>query len=111
MPVDHEGRLNQMRNARNVQQRKAATANRENEALRAEIRKLRQQNFVLQSYLDNPSSQAGYRRRYEKLEEALRMARDVLDVTLNGLPDAVAATIEPARAPSWARVAPVGAAR
>lgn len=85
-------------------EKKAAAANRENEKLRAEVRQLRLKNYTLQRFLDDPSSQSGYLRRYEALYEAVSMARDMLAPVLNGLPMEKPTTLEPPRPPEWARV-------
>lgn len=95
--------LEQMRFQRERYRKKAAAANDENARLRAEIRSLRHANFMLQRYVDNPASQAGYKRRYEQLAESVRMAKDILTTELNGLPVEEPKTLEEWRAPAWAR--------
>ncbi len=99
-----EQTLNALRAQRERAEKKAAAANKENARLRAEIRAMRHKNYTLQMYLDNPSSQSGYLKRYEALYEAVKVARDMLDPVLNGLPVETPATLEAPRPPVWARV-------
>lgn len=94
-----------LRSQRNRAEKKAAAANKENARLRAELRVMRHKNYTLQMYLDNPSSQSGYLKRYEALYEAVKIARDMLDPVLNGLPVEPPTTLEAPRPPLWARVA------
>lgn len=102
--LDLQQQLDQQRRIRSAAQRRAAAANTENEKLRAEIRKLRQQNFALQRYIDNPGDQAAYKRRYHELLEAVQMVKDLLKVVGNGLEPEPPTTLEPPRVPVWARV-------
>lgn len=72
--------------------RKSAAANRENEALRAEVRKVRFQKQIEQRDAVN----GGYVQRYERVMETFGMIRDLLDTTvLHGLPVPVSTTLEP----------------
>lgn len=96
--------LDQMRRQRDEARKKAAVANNENGRLREEIRQLRRKNYMMQVYADNPSTQAGYRVRYEKLVAAFEMARDILNPHVHGLPDMPPRTLEDPNPPSWARV-------
>lgn len=88
--------------ARDRAERKAAAANRENEALRAEVRKLRHANFILRGNY-NALPDAGYKVRYEKAAEAIRIAREVLIADVTGIPEAAPTTLEPWLGPDWAR--------
>ena len=91
------------RRARDRAERKAAAANRENEALRAEVRKLRHANFILQGNLEAQPS-AGYKARYHKVAESIRIAREVLTAEVTGIPEEPPVTLEPWLGPRWARV-------
>lgn len=83
-------------------EKKAAAANRENEALRAEVRKLRHANFILQRNLEGlPAS--GYKVRYEKLVETIGIIREMARADVNGIPDGAPKTLEPWLGPAWAR--------
>jgi hypothetical protein len=66
--------------------RKAAAANKENEALRRELVQARVDKAIMTGYLENTSSQAGYRVRYEKLRDKLSLIRQLADPEVNGIP-------------------------
>lgn len=102
-PLSMESRLERAQASLRRAQKRSSAANTENARLRAEIRSLRQSNFMLQRYVDSPSSQAGYKRRYEALLESVHMAKDILLTELNGLPPAPPQTIEDWQPPKWAR--------
>lgn len=103
-PMELEAKLKQAKARTDFERRKSAAANRENEALRAEIRKLRNANFTLQHYVDSPASQMGYKRRYEELLEAVTHVKDLLNVVGNGLVKEPPVTMEPPTVPTWSRV-------
>jgi hypothetical protein len=105
MKMTDDEKLAQAKAQRRHAQKRAAAANDENARLRAEIRSLRHANFMLQRYIDNPGSQAGYKRRYEELLASVHMAKDILVTELNGLPQQPPTTLEEWRPPAWARKA------
>jgi hypothetical protein len=82
--------------------KKSAAANKECEALRREVRKLRMSNFILKSNAEN-TTEGNYRTRYEKLEESMQIIRAVLRESVNGIPEQPPKTLEPWLGPSWAR--------
>lgn len=83
-------------------EKKAAAANTENEALRREVRTLRYSNFILSRNAEN-STEGNYRNRYEKLEEAMKIIRELARTEVNGIPYTPPQTLEPWSVPYWAR--------
>lgn len=102
-PRTPEEQIKTWRHRAEREHQRVAAANRENAALRQQIRELRQANFMLQRYIDSPSSQAGYKRRYEQLLASVHMAKDILVTELNGLPVEEPKTMEDWKPPKWAR--------
>ena len=96
-------KLAQAKAQRRRAEKRASAANDENARLRAEIRRLRHANFMLQRYADSPGSQAGYKRRYEELLASVHMAKDILLTELNGLAQESPKTLEEWHPPAWAR--------
>ena len=84
------------------EEKKSAAANKENEALRSEVRTLRHANFILRRNAEN-STEGNYRTRYEKLEEVMKIVRELSLAGVNGIPNTPPKTLEPWLGPSWAR--------
>lgn len=100
-----ERRLAATERQRDRAEKKAAAANRENEALRREIRTMRVANYTLNRSLD-PGIQRGYIRRYEAAHEALMLIAEIIRTTpANGLEPPAPKSLEPWRGPHWARQA------
>lgn len=85
--------------------KRAAASNKENEALRREIRSLRLSNFILRRNAEN-TTEGNYRSRYEKLEEVMKFIRELARTEVNGIPDLPPKTLEPWRPPAWSRPEP-----
>lgn len=84
------------------EEKKSAAANAECDALRQEIRALRLANFILRRNAEN-TTEGNYQSRYEKLEEVMRMIRELTRIQVNGVPHKESTTLEPWTGPSWAK--------
>ena len=67
------------------EERKSAAANVECEALRREVRSLRISNLILQRNFEN-TTEGNYRTRYDKLEEVMKIIRELAGTQVNGIP-------------------------
>lgn len=94
-PPTYKQRYESELKRRRTRERKAAVTNRENDALKREIRNLRHTNFIQKQYLEDPVAQTGYKHRYERLQETHRMLWEILDTQQYGYPLDPPTTLEP----------------
>lgn len=67
------------------EERKSAAANAECEALRREVRSLRVSNFILRRNAEN-TTEGNYQTRYDKLQEVMKIIRELAGTEVNGIP-------------------------